>query len=300
MFNGLLSRSSRCRPLAAFFSLLAGLSLSSGLPLHAETDSTIPLMVHRSPVTELQPVIPPAQSQFNPPTTAEDPLNSPYPVPWNWILQTQAEFTEKGQSGLRYYRSPALVSPDGQYAAYTRIQMQIGAELYHSRVTSAMFLENLQTGELRVIRASSPIADHLSDVAAGGEMPGIVSILIPVSWSAKGDRLLLRQFEGFLSTSDATDYAVVWDRASNQTTTISPESVDYTTAILLGWSSANSEQVLFRAGILGEEEWLNWSVALNGQTAIAENPPSLAASQSNSIIYGQLLTRSWTGVQTLK
>ena len=93
---------------------------------------------------------------------------------------------------------------------------------------------------------------------------------------------------------------MIWDRSSNQTATISPDHVDYTTAILLGWSSANPERVLFRAGILGEEEWLNWSVALNGETAIAENPPSLTASQSNSIVYGQLLTRSWTGIQNLK
>ena len=79
----------------------------------------------------------------------------------------------------------------------------------------------------------------------------------------------------------------------------SPDHADYTTAILLGWSSANPERVLFRAGILGEEEWLNWSVALNGETAIAENTAAVPANQSNSIVYGQLLTRSWTGVQDL-
>jgi hypothetical protein len=150
----------------------------------------------------------------------------------------------------------------------------------------------LQTGELRVIRAASPIADHLSGAGVGGEVPGIVSILIPVSWSASGDRLLSRQFEGFLSTSDATDYAVIWERPTNRTLTLSPDRADCTTAILLGWSSTNPDRVLFRAGILGEEEWLDWSVALSGQTALA--------SQDNSIVYGQLLTRSWTGVQDLK
>jgi hypothetical protein len=291
MLNRLLCRNARCR-IASISGLLASLSLFSGLPARAETDSTFSLMLHRSPVTDLQPANPLPQPQFNAPTAAEDPLNSAYPVPWNWILQTQAEFTEKGGSGLRYYRTPALVSPDGQYAAYTRIQMQVESELYRSRVTSVMFLENLQTGELRVIRAASPIADHLSGAAVSGEMPGIISILMPVSWSANGERLLSRQFEGFLSTSDATDYAVIWERSANRTFTLSPDRTDYTTAVLLGWSDTNPERVLFRAGILGEEQWLNWSVALSGQTALA--------SQDNSIVYGQLLTRSWTGGQDLK
>lgn len=299
MLNRLLSRSVSCR-IAAISGLLVSWSLSLGLPTRAETDSNFPLMVHRSPVTDLQPANPQSQPQFDPPTTAEDPLNSAYPIPWNWVLQTQEEFTKKGGSGLRYYRTPALVSPDGQYAAYTRIQMQVEAELYRSRVTSIVFLENLQTGQLQVIRASSPIAGHLSGTAGDEEMAGIISILMPISWSANGELLLSRQFEGFLSTSDATDYAVIWERPSNRSFTLSPERADYTTAILLGWSRNEPERVLFRAGILGEEQWLNWSVALNGQTALAEDATSLTASQNNAIIYGQMLTRTWTGVQELK
>ena len=226
------------------------------------------------------------------PNQAEDPLNSAYPVPWSWILDTQTEFTEKQASGLRYYRTSALVSPDGQYAAYSRIQMQVGAQLYDSRVTSVLFLEDLQTGTLHVIRTESPIVEHVAQEKHESQTSGIVSILMPASWSAQSDRLLSRQFEGFLSTSDATDYAVVWDRQTNDTSTFSPAPENYTTAILLGWSQQEPEQVLFRAGILGNESWQNWSVALDGQTAIA--------SEENAPIYGESLTRTWMGVQALK
>ena len=226
------------------------------------------------------------------PHQAQDPLNSAYPVPWSWILDTQAEFTEKQESGMRYYRTSALVSPDGQYAAYSRIQMQAGSQLYESRVTSVLFLEDLQTGKLRVIDAESPIIEHFATEQHNSETSGIVSILMPVSWSAQSDRLLSRQFEGFLSTSDATDYAVVWERQTNDTSTLSPASENYTTAILLGWSQEKPDQVLFRAGILGNESWQNWSVALDGQTAIAN--------EENPLIYGEPLTRTWMGVQAFK
>ena len=226
------------------------------------------------------------------PHQAQDPLNSAYPVPWSWILETQAEFTEKQESGIRYYRTSALVSPDGQYAAYSRIQMQAGSQLYESRVTSVLFLEDLQTGKLRVIHAESPIIEHFAREQHESDTSGIVSMLMPVSWSAESDRLLSRQFEGFLSTSDATDYAVVWERQTNDTSTLSPAPENYTTAILLGWSQEEPDQVLFRTGILGNESWQNWSVALDGQTAIA--------TEENAPIYGEPLTRTWMGVQALK
>ena len=273
--------------------LMTGLIVCSSSSVRAEIDRVAQVMTHSASITTVQPVNPLSdpKSDFAQPTLSEDPLNSAYPIPWNWIVQTQAEFTEKGGSGLRYYRSPALVSPDGQYAAYTRIQLQAESELYRSRVNSVVFLENLQTGKLQVLRATSPLADHLSEIGEGEEIPGIVSILMPVSWSANGERLLARQFEGFLSTSDATDYAVIWERAKDRTTTLSPDRTDYTTSILLGWSNLNPDRVLFRAGVLGEEEWPLWSVALNGQTAVA--------SEDESIVYGQKVIRSWTGVQAL-
>jgi hypothetical protein len=170
--------------------------------------------------------------------------------------------------------------------------MEVASELYRCRVSSVMFLENLQTGELRVITASSPLAEQGLNDEEETDTIGTLSILMPVSWSEKGEQLLARQFEGVFSTSDATDFAVVWDRKTNKTTTISPEQVDYTNAVLLGWNPQKSGQVLFSAGIIGEEEWPVWSVATNGQTVLAN--------QKEPIVYGQQMDKIWGGSQVLQ
>lgn len=278
---------------SVFLLVLTGLSLMSTPSAQAETDKVPHNIVHASSVNPFQTSNPMSENSSSIPETINqvDPIDSPYPIPWNWIINTQSEFSEKKSTGLRYYRSPSLISPDGKYAAYTRVQMQVEPELFYSRISSVMFLENLETGTLQVIRANSPMADHI--LAANEEDgPGTMSILMPVSWSASGNRLLCRQFEGFLSTSDASDYAVVWDRQTDTTSTISPNRVDYTNAVLLGWDHNQPEQVLFRAGILGEEDWSVWAVALNGQTALAN--------KNESVVYGQLINQSWTGSQVIR
>lgn len=218
-----------------------------------------------------------------------DPLDSPHPIPWNWVMTTHADVTAKGASGLRYYRSQSLVSPDGQYAAYTRIQMDVQPELYRSRVTSVMFLENLKTGDLRTITASSPLADNPLAANEEADMPGTIAILIPISWSPDGDRILARQFEGLFSTSDASDYAVIWDRKLNRTSTVAPDRSQYSTAVLLGWSRTNPGRVLFRAGELGEENWPLWAVDINGQT--------IAATEDKPAVFGQRVNNVWAGPQ---
>ncbi|HBB34016.1 MAG TPA: hypothetical protein DDZ80_27910 [Cyanobacteria bacterium UBA8803] len=218
-----------------------------------------------------------------------DPLNSPHPVPWNWVLASHAELTATETVGLRYYRSQSLVSPDGNYAAYSRLQMQGQPELYNSRVTSIMFLENLQTGDLRTITPSSPLADNPLVSSEAGDVPGTFAILMPISWSPSSDRLLARQFEGMFNTGDASDYAVIWDRQSNQVSTLAPQGIDYTNAVLLGWSQTNPDQVLFRAGVLGDENWPILAVDFHGDTALAfEDEP---------IVYGQAVNQVWTGPQ---
>ncbi|MBE9115713.1 hypothetical protein IQ249_07385 [Lusitaniella coriacea LEGE 07157] len=218
-----------------------------------------------------------------------DPLDSPYPIPWNWVIATHAEFNARRDANKRCYRSPSLISPDGQYAAYSRLQMESNPEVASSRITSIMFLENLQTGDLRTVTASSPLADNPFGESEDAQLPGILSILIPVSWSQNGDRLLARQFEGLFNTSEASDYAVVWERRTGKTYTLFPGEVEYTNAVLLGWSQAHSDRVLFRAGSLGEEDWPLWAVNLAGETELAcEDCP---------IVYGQVRDRAWTGPQ---
>jgi hypothetical protein len=225
----------------------------------------------------------------------EDPLNSPHPVPWSWMMKTQQEYSQQGHSGLRYYRSPALLSPDGKYAAYSRIEMRAEPDLYASKALSVMFLENIQTGELQVIRAKSPIALYLEEAGENSEeMAGVISLLMPVSWSEDGDRLLARQFEGAFSTSDVSDYAVVWNKETQESKTlgVNAGTNDVDASILLGWSDTQPDQILFRSANLGEEAESIFSVGLNGKTILA--------SDKEAVTYGQLINRSWTGVQALR
>lgn len=218
-----------------------------------------------------------------------DPLDSPHPIPWNWVLATHAELSASNSSGVRYYRSQSLLSPDGQYTAYSRIQMEGQPELYQSRITSVIFVENLQTGDLRTITASSPFADHPMFNEQDADMPGLITILIPVSWSQSGDRLLARQFEGLFNTTEVSDYAVVWERRQNRTMTLAPQSVQYDIAVLLGWSYRHPDRVLFRAGELGNERWPVWSVDLNSQTTLTLD--------DEPMVYGQVMNQVWAGPQ---
>lgn len=234
-------------------------------------------------------VAPPSINTATVPAAAQsDPLGSPYPIPWNWVMITYANGSSKGVR-LHYYRSPSLVSPDGVYAAYSRIQMQSQPELYRSRVSSVMFVENLQTGELQVINATSPLANHPLGLM---EVPGVISILTPVGWSKTSDRLLARQFEGLFSSSDASDFAVIWHRQQNRTSTVAPSQTAYNhdISILLGWSQVDPNQVLFRAGNLGDQQWSLWAVAGDGQTVAATDV-------DQPLVFGKPLNQVWSRSQ---
>ncbi|WP_228061865.1 hypothetical protein [[Phormidium] sp. LEGE 05292] len=236
------------------------------------------------PVRATPPAVEPSQLQV-------DPLESPYPVPWNWVMSTHEQVSSTKGSGVRFYRTPSVISPDGKYAAYSRVQLQVKPELYKSHVSSVMFVENLQTKQLRVVTASSPLANNPNKAKEAGDMPGIVTILIPVSWSASGDRLLARQFEGSLSASDASDYAVVWDRNSGRSKTISPSNAgEFGQAILLGWSKVNPQDVIFQAGELGDENRQLWAVNIQGKTIAAKQ-------EDQPIVFGQTVKQAWAGPQ---
>jgi len=281
MFNSIVRSGWFC-PQSYLPVLTATLLMVSGLSAALADPAQVP---PSQPLTEVSDSAPDMMQQL----VQIDPLDSPHPIPWNWVLTTQAEAAAKGKAGIRYYRSPSLVSPDGQYAAYSRIEMQVHPDLWRCRVTSVMFLENLRTGDLRTITASSPLADHPLNKNEHKNIPGKIAILIPVSWSPTGDHLLGREFEGVFSTSDASDYAVVWDRQLNRTTTVAPNTTNYSTAVLLGWSQTYPNQVLFRAGELGEEKWPLLAVNLQGQSvAVTEDQPK---------IFGQVINQVWAGPQ---
>lgn len=219
-----------------------------------------------------------------------DPLNSPHPVPWNWVLANQSETRPRNRVQMRYFRSQSLISPDGQYAAYSRIQMQISPNYYASRVSSVLFLENLRTGDLQTITASSPFADNPFVARGESEQAGTIAILIPVAWSEQGDRILAREFESLFGTDVASDFAVVWEQPLNRTYTFAPTRIQYSNAILLGWSQTHPDRVLFRAGNIGEDEWPLWTVDTTGQTAIA--------TEDHPVTYGRVVNNIWAGPQS--
>ncbi|WP_421655827.1 hypothetical protein [Leptothermofonsia sp. ETS-13] len=225
-----------------------------------------------------------------------DPLNSPHPVPWNWVLATLGAASFRNPSTeqvldvaatVHYYRSQSLLSPDHRYAAYSRIQMHVHSEFYRSQVSSVLFLENLETGDLQAVTPASPLADNpfLREEAASG---GNISIVIPISWSEQGDRLLARAFESLFGSDIASDYAVIVDRTFNRVNTVAP-TTPYTHAVLLGWSSRYSTRALFRAGNLGDEEWPLWAVDAMGRTTQVEG--------DRPIIFGQPISNVWMGPQ---
>ncbi|MGC8713058.1 MAG: hypothetical protein ACP5RH_11760 [Leptodesmis sp.] len=220
-----------------------------------------------------------------------DPLDSPHPIPWGWVLATITAGSSGNLSRLYYYRSQSLISPDQDYAAYSRIQIRVEPEYFRSCVTSVLFLENLRTGDLQAITPSAPLADN-PFLDTGIDLLGRISMVIPVSWSASGDRLLAREFESLFGSDLASDYAVIVDRHGEQVYTVAPTRMQYTNAVLLGWSQLYPERVLFRAGTLGEEYWPQWTVDVHGQTtrAVGDRP----------LIYGQVLNSVWTGPQMQK
>lgn len=218
-----------------------------------------------------------------------DPLESPHPVPWNWVMAMLTEIPPGAAIRQHYYRSQSLLSCDRRYAAYSRIQMQAKAEFWGSNVSSILFLENLETGDLQAVTPASPLADN-PFLNNGGDPSGKISIVVPISWSKSGERLLARVFESLFCSDVASDYAVIIDRVANQISTVAPTCSQYTTAILLGWSQRDPDRVLFRTGNLGDQEWQLWAVAADGQTKPAK--------KDHPITFGQAVTSIWMGPQS--
>ncbi len=186
---------------------------------------------------------------------------------------------------FRYYRSQSLISPDGRYAAYSRIQLQLSPDLPQSRIASILFIEQLETGELQTVTPAAPFADNPFVADALVEQPGTIAMLIPVAWSEDGDRLLAREFESKFCSSLASDFAVVWERRLNRTHTLAPTQIQYSNAVLLGWSQTCPEHVLFRAGQMGEENWPLYAVNTSGQT--------LQVGSDQPLAFGEYANGSW-------
>ncbi|MCC5647631.1 hypothetical protein LC607_32930 [Nostoc sp. CHAB 5824] len=228
-----------------------------------------------------------------------DPIGSPHPIPWKWITATQEAIGSNGGSGIRHYRSVPVVSPDGKYAVYSRVQLEVKPQMYNSRVTSVLFVQDMHTKKLWVMSSTTPVSDPLlkvktvkAAVSEESDTSGKIGVLVPVSWSEKGDRFLARKFEGIFNTGDSTDSAVIWDRQKNHADTVAPanEEEHEKIAVLLGWSKRQPDHVLFRAGELGDENWPLMQVANDGKTVPTTD-------EDQPITFGKKVTEIWAGPQ---
>ncbi|MBK1987508.1 hypothetical protein A0J48_008150 [Sphaerospermopsis aphanizomenoides BCCUSP55] len=227
----------------------------------------------------------------------DDPMGSPHPIPWKWIMMTQEAIGGQGGSGVRYYRSIPVVSPDGRYAVYSRVQLEVNPEMHNSRVSSLLFIEDRQTKSLRVIAKTANVADPLLKqtlAETNNDTEGKIGVLVPISWSQKGDRFLARKFMGIFNTADVTDQAVIWDRQENHATTVTPVSAEdehEKIAMLLGWSKKQPDHALFRAGELGEENWPLVQVSSDGKTV------NVTTDGDKPVTYGVTDTQVWAEPQ---
>ncbi|MEB3145813.1 MAG: hypothetical protein VKL02_06690, partial [Cylindrospermopsis raciborskii 1523720] len=221
-----------------------------------------------------------------------DPINSPHPIPWKWIVMTQEAIGGQGRSGVRQYRSTPVVSPDGRYAVYSRVQLEVEPEMHNSQVSSLLFIEDRQTKRLNILAKTSDTVDMLSknrEFTPETNNQGKIGILVPVSWSEKGDQFLARKFVGTFNTADVTDNAVIWNRQQNTTTTVVPpqgEGDHEKIAILLGWSKKQPNYVLFRSGELGEENWPLVQVSGDGKNInmnISDDQPIIFGNKGQTI-----------------
>ncbi|BAZ27889.1 hypothetical protein NIES4074_03170 [Cylindrospermum sp. NIES-4074] len=266
------------------------LSLSSkDVVLPLATSKVAPILKESQP-TSVQEI--PTGGQIDESQTAADPIGSPHPIPWKWILVTQETVGGNGGSGVRHYRSVPVVSPDRKYAVYSRVQLEVKPEMYNSRVSSVLFVQDMQTKRLRVMATTSAVSDPLLQASVeSAEQPdtnGTIGVLVPVSWSEKGDRFLARRFEGIFNTADSTDQAVIWDRQQNNINTVAPaqeESDHEKISILLGWSKNQPDHVLFRTGELGDEDWPLVKVSSDGKT--------VNVTTDQPITFGERVTPVW-------
>ncbi|NEQ97450.1 MAG: hypothetical protein F6K30_12115 [Cyanothece sp. SIO2G6] len=223
------------------------------------------------------------------PSLNVDPIGSPHPLPWSWVTDIQSRPFTSHLPQLFYYRSPALMSPDGDWAAYSRMQVRRVIDASQSQVSSILFLENMETGAIQFLTASSPAMQHVSLNGTDSQQPGMLSMLMPISWTETGDRVLVRAFEAIFNTDIAADYAIVWHQASNQAEAVVPTNAQYSNAILLGWSRNQPDRLLFQMGNLGDETWPLVTVGNTGDNTIA--------TVDQPITYGQTVSAVWNGPQ---
>jgi hypothetical protein len=219
--------------------------------------------------------------------TANDPLKSPYPIPWNAIWNHQTQATQNNRSATLRYLSPPLRSPDGQVAAHSEIQIKIDPDVRQSHIYSQLILKTHQGQVLQTIPSSMHLGQGRVKETTARHLPGTIAMLIPAAWSKNGQRLLSRQFEAVFGSDISSDYAVIWEREHLHTKTITPQPLNYDSATLLGWSQNHPNQVLFRTDILGEGQGSILAVDYQGATIASQNDQAIVQYDQASRVPGK-------------
>ncbi|MEN9216444.1 MAG: hypothetical protein Q6K90_03860 [Gloeomargarita sp. HHBFW_bins_162] len=207
----------------------------------------------------------------------EDPLQSAYPMPWRWVwgMQTQAQRIRRSLWGST--QSPTLVSPDGRYSVFSRVQILAHQDYTRTQVSSTLHIRQSGGGLPIVLR---PLGQPKV------LQPGQIWVLVPVSWSEDSRQLLVRQVSGWFGSSEISDSAVVWHSDGLGVRAVTPQAVAHTHSLLLGWSRETPTSILFETRLLGLERASLWQVSLDGLT--------LSAREDAPITYGQPQGETWT------
>lgn len=180
---------------------------------------------------------------------ADDLLNSQYAVPWPTIQQAQDTVTRTGQAQSFRYRSPVSIAPDQQTRAYSELHLALHPKPSHSFINSQLVIET----KTQTYRFPSTLHLELAaQSSTSNATPGTFSIIMPAVWSADGQSLLLRQFEGLFGSDVASDYALVWHASQSALQSYRPTAVDYDSATLMGWSQNRPGEILFQTRLLGQ------------------------------------------------
>jgi hypothetical protein len=258
---GFLAASILLTALLQGFVQFPALSQSSQTPLSLV--QTASPTIHSAPANVGAPVI-----------QTQDPLNSAYPIPWAMIWDNQTKATQTGKVLTLKYLSGKVTSPDGQRQAHSEINLQLSPELTQSYVSSKLIIADAKGKVLQQIPSTMHLGDGKVKETAAISV-GTLSILMPAAWSKDGQQLLTRQFEAVMGSDVSSDYALVWNKKTQLVKTVTPTPQDYDTAILLGWSPQNPNQVLFRTTILGEQQTNLVAVTPNGATVASESSQPL-------------------------
>lgn len=216
----------------------------------------------------------------------DDPLNSPYPLPWSMIWEQQTLATERNRPVTLRYFTAGLRSPNGQLIAHSEIEVQLSPDFRQSHIFSQLIVKTAQGKVVQSIPSSMHLGQGPVKETSARQLRGTIAMLLPAAWSASGKKLLSRQFEAVFGSDVSSDYAVIWHSDQLRTKTITPLPINYDSATLLGWSQSNPEQVLFRTSILGEPQGTTLAVDLQGSPVIAS--PKYPASDSSLTPFGQI------------